>query len=321
MKHKEGMADMRRNRKNNIRRERIIMIASSAFVLAALTMTGVYMKEQNAESKNDGYTLDFTALEENVDNKYQEIAQNAGVKNEKNTDVSMGGSGSGLTDEQANLEDDLDYLPMEAGSHLVEIPGLTDKTSALSGEDVKEGGLKDEEKDEEKNQAKEDGSEDENEDNKNDDEEAGAENVIVTKELHFAETDKLTRPVSGEILMHYSMDGSIYFATLDQYKYNPAVMFSAAEGSVVTACAEGKVVSVYDDAQIGHAVTLDLGDGYQATYGQLKDIEVKKGSYVNPGETIGSVAAPTKYFSMEGANLYFQLTKDGAAVNPETLFQ
>lgn len=315
LKHKEGMADMRRNRKNNIRRERIIMIASSAFVLAALTMTGVYMKEQNAESKNDGYTLDFTALEENVDNKYQEIAQNVGVKDEKTTDISMGGSGSGLTDEQANLEDDLDYLPMEAGSHLVEIPGLTDKTSTLSGEDVKEDGLKDEEK----NEAKEDENKDT--ENKNDDEEAGAENVIVTKDLHFAETDKLTRPVSGEILMHYSMDGSIYFATLDQYKYNPAVMFSAAEGSVVTACAEGKVVSVYDDAQIGHAVTLDLGDGYEATYGQLKDIEVKKGSYVNAGETIGSVAAPTKYFSMEGANLYFQLTKDGAAVNPETLFQ
>ena len=39
------------------------MLASSAFVLAALTMTGVYMKGQNVESKDDGYTLDFTALE------------------------------------------------------------------------------------------------------------------------------------------------------------------------------------------------------------------------------------------------------------------
>lgn len=32
------------------------MLASSAFVLAALTMTGVYMKGQNVESKDDGYT-------------------------------------------------------------------------------------------------------------------------------------------------------------------------------------------------------------------------------------------------------------------------
>lgn len=45
------------------------MLASSAFVLAALTMTGVYMKGQNVESKDDGYTLDFTALENNADDK------------------------------------------------------------------------------------------------------------------------------------------------------------------------------------------------------------------------------------------------------------
>ena len=54
--------------------------------------------------------------------------------------------------------------------------------------------------------------------------------------------------------------------------------------------------------------------------GQLKDIEVTKNSYVNAGDTIGSVAAPTKYFSVEGSNLYFELTKDGEPVNPENLF-
>ena len=47
---------MRRNKKSGIHKERIIMLASSAFVLAALTMTGVYMKGQNVESKDDGYT-------------------------------------------------------------------------------------------------------------------------------------------------------------------------------------------------------------------------------------------------------------------------
>ena len=52
------------------------MLASSAFVLAALTMTGVYMKGQNVESEDDGYTLDFTALENNADDKLQEITEN-----------------------------------------------------------------------------------------------------------------------------------------------------------------------------------------------------------------------------------------------------
>lgn len=52
------------------------MLASSAFVLAALTMTGVYMKGQNVESRDDGYTLDFTALPNNADDKLQEITEN-----------------------------------------------------------------------------------------------------------------------------------------------------------------------------------------------------------------------------------------------------
>ena len=142
----------------------------------------------------------------------------------------------------------------------------------------------------------------------------------VEKTLHFAESDGLQQPVQSDILMHYSMDQSTYFATLDQYKYNPATIFSAEEGEAVTACAQGKVTSIFENEEIGKAVTLDLGDGYEATYGQLAEIAVQEDSYVNPGETIGKVAAPTKYYSAEGSNVYFALTHNGEPVNGETLF-
>lgn len=306
-KHKEGNGDMRRNRKNNIRRERIVMLASSAFVLAALTMTGIYMKERNTDSKNDGYTIDFTTLDENVDNKYQEIARNFETNNGDSAQIALNGQDKPL-EEQINLEDDLDYMPMEAGSHLVEIPGLTDGSTALM-----------EEPDSEAVDVPDAEDAEEEDDDSEEDEETGS-NSVVLRELHFSDTDGLTRPVQGDILMHYSMDSSVYFATLDQYKYNPAVMFQAEEGNVVSACAAGQVVNIFEDSRLGHAVTIYLGDGYEATYGQLKDIEVTKNSYVNAGDTIGSVAAPTKYFSVEGSNLYFELTKDGEPVNPENLF-
>ena len=61
---------------------------------------------------------------------------------------------------------------------------------------------------------------------------------------------------------------------------------------------------------------MDLGNGYQLTYGQLKDIQVSEGAYVETGDVIGNVAAPTKYYSVEGSNVYFMLTKDGTPVNP-----
>lgn len=280
---------MRRDRKSSIKKERIVMIASSAFVLAALTMTGVYMKEQNMESKDDGYTVDFAALEEDVEEKYQEIARN---------------NASPVTEEpvvpQTNLEDDLDYMPLEVGSGLVEIEGLTEGLYSLEeiAEDVN-------------SQVEELGTVIAEE---------IAEEAPAEKELTFSQEESLIRPMAGEVLLPYSMDGSIYFATLDQYKYNPAMVFAAEEGNAVAASAEGKVVDIYEDPQIGKAVTIDLGDGYELTYGQLQDIQVSVDSYVNAGDVIGKIAAPTKYFSVEGTNLYFQLTKDGEPVNPENFF-
>lgn len=288
---------MRRNRKNSIKKERIIMLASSAFVLAALTMTGVYMKEQNVESKDDGYTLDFTALEDSADDKYEEIAQNNKIVEQAEVQIAQNDmeitENIGMQPEVT--EDDLDYMPLEVGSGQIEIPGLTDSKEQLAPEEE---------------QLPEEA-----------DKTAATQKVVVEKEVSFSETDGLLRPVSGEVLLPYSMNASIYFATLDQYKYNPAVMIAAEEGTQVSACAEAKVIDIYEDAKIGKAVTLDLGNGYEATYGQLKEIGVSVNSYVEEGEIIGEVAAPTKYYSVEGSNLYFQLTKDGEPINPENMFR
>ena len=263
------------------------MLASSAFVLAALTMTGVYMKGQNVESKDDGYTLDFTALENNADDKMQEISEYNEehlLKEEENIPELTANNTAGNEIAAAPVtEDDLDYLPQEVGSGHVEIPGLTDQETLQEAEQQ-------------------------------------MPELTVEKTLHFTESDGMQKPVQSDILMNYSMDKSIYFATLDQYKYNPATIFSAEEGMTVTACAQGKVTSIFENEEIGKAVTLDLGDGYEATYGQLAEITVKENAYVNPGETIGSVAAPTKYYSTEGSNVYFALTHNGDPVNGEALF-
>ncbi len=310
---------MRRDRKSSVKKERIIMITSSVFVLAALTMTGIYIKEKNVESQDDGYTIDFTALEDGAEKKYQEIAKNS----------------QELLDEELNMleeqlpvtENDLDYMPLEAGSNLIEIPGLTDglNNSSINKQVEDEVEKTDEKKAEDETPkdnavVQETPSSEPSVETDNENQEANADFPVVAQELHFAESEGLLRPVSGDILMHYSMDGSIFFKTLNHYKYHPAVVFSAVEGSPVSACTDGQVVDIFDDAEIGHAITLDLGDGYKATYGQLKDISVTLNSYVDAGEILGSVAAPTKYYIEEGSNLYFQLMKDGEAVNPENLF-
>lgn len=285
------------------------MLASSAFVLTALTMTGVYMQAGEEKAKDNGYTLDFTALENNTESKQQEIAQNK-----------TGNSGivqiAPIQNTPEVVEDDLDYMPLEAGSGRIEIPGLTGGTEQA---EVKTGNKEEDSAGAVSRKEKEKKEEPEEKQPEIQSETVGNE-VVVSKELHFAESQGLLRPVNGEVLIPFSMDGSVYFSTLDQYKYNPALMLDAEEGSPVAACAEGKVISIFRDAEIGNAVTMELGDGYQLTYGQLQDICVSPDSYVNPGEQIGTVAAPTKYYSVEGANLYLKLTVDGTPVDPEGLF-
>ena len=139
--------------------------------------------------------------------------------------------------------------------------------------------------------------------------------------LHFSETDGLKRPVSGEVLIPYSMNSTVYFSTLDQFKCSPALVLAAEQGSAVTACAEGRVVDIFENEEIGQAVTMELGDGYQITYGQLEALNVTLGDHVDQGEVIGWIAAPTRYYCVEGSNLYLKLTSNGKEINPEALFR
>ena len=54
---------------------------------------------------------------------------------------------------------------------------------------------------------------------------------------------------------------------------------------------------------------MEIGNGYQAIYGQLTDLTVSEGDTLKKGTTIGYIAQPTKYYSTEGTNLYFEMKK------------
>ena len=78
----------------------------------------------------------------------------------------------------------------------------------------------------------------------------------------------------------------------------------------------GIVTDIAETAQTGTTVSLDMGNGYTAVYGQLTDVALSAGDYVNAGEKIGNLSEPTKYYSIEGPNLYFEILKDGEPVDP-----
>ena len=137
-----------------------------------------------------------------------------------------------------------------------------------------------------------------------------------TSGVWFSEDSVLTWPASGAVIMGYSMDQTVFFQTLEQYKYNPAMVISGEVGETINASAAGIVTNIEETAQTGTTVSLDMGNGYTAVYGQLTDVPLAVGDYVNAGEMIGSLNEPTKYYSIEGPNLYFQVLKDGTPVDP-----
>jgi murein DD-endopeptidase MepM/ murein hydrolase activator NlpD len=138
--------------------------------------------------------------------------------------------------------------------------------------------------------------------------------------LHFSGEDSPVWPLEGEVLLDYSMDSTIYFPTLDQYKCNPAVIISGEVNSKVYLIAKGIITDISTNEVTGCTVTEDLGDGYEAVYGQLKELNFSVGDEVEGGQVIGYISEPTKYYSVEGSNLYFELLKDGEPVNPLEYF-
>lgn len=313
---------MARKNRNGVRKERIIMLATSVFVLTALTVTGVFVRRSNRAERED-YVVDFEAIErtsdltaenmlsgEELDTLFAEVGtddldydpsfQEANSQNVENTDDSSTTKKSGKeTDvsEKSSKKSDTESTTTREQSSKTDVSVQSKKNA----DEEEEEGMFDETVDTAKNA-----------------EEAATEAISTTVQptLDFHEEDGLVWPIVGDVLINYSMDKTIYFPTLQQYKYNPAIVIAASQGASISAAANGRVTSVGYDPVIGNMVVMDLGNGYELTYGQLENITVSEGSYVNVGDGIGTVASPTKYYSLEGTNVYFKLTKNGEPVNP-----
>jgi murein DD-endopeptidase MepM/ murein hydrolase activator NlpD len=250
------------------KKEKLRLIAASAFVLSALTLTGVYMSGSDQQDNS----IDFAKLEQ----------QN--ITSEKIPDLASNDD----NDDNNDMDVDPAFTEANSSSAVNDRYGVTAITGEIADTTSKEATL-------------------------------GTDKAAVfmeEKSLSFSEGDSLVLPIIGEVIMDYSMDGAVYHETMQQYKYSPALIIAATEGETVTAALDAKVTDIYSDAQTGKTISFDIGGGYELTYGQLDNIQVNVGDYVSTGDIVASVASPTIYYSEEGANIYYKLTKDGEPVDP-----
>lgn len=200
------------------------MAASSVIVLGALTATGLWMRGTEEKQSND-YVVDLSAIE---NDSASSAAENEIHVAENVTEKSVTG-------------DDLDYDPyfQETNSAKVENPDQSESDSMSDGAKEAKADKKTEES---KKTANDILTEEEN---------TPAISTAMQPALTFSDSDTLVWPVVGNILVNYSMDKTIYFPTLDQYKYNPAIIIQANVGDLITAAAAGKVTEVF--SEIGRA--------------------------------------------------------------------
>jgi len=143
--------------------------------------------------------------------------------------------------------------------------------------------------------------------------------TITQEALHFNPENGLVWPIEGTVLLDYSMESTIFFPTLQQYQYNPAMVFAGKVNDKVYFVAKGKITNIETNEETGCTVTQDIGDGYTAVYGQLKELNFEVGDMVESGQVVGYVSEPTKYYAVEGSNVYFQILKDGKPIDPEEI--
>lgn len=282
----------RRNSNTRLFRERAYMVAFAVCLVAAFSLLGVYALRSDKNS-SDEYKIDLTELENQTDNKEEarvpeetpdagrEVTVNDGVTAENYTNEEPFGWDNVMdaTDEAREVQ--------EGDEIILEENVIADVTDIADEADVQAAG-----------------------------EEETSEVSGGAVDLSFGANASMRWPVQGNVILNYSMDKTVFFSTLQQYKYNPAIVVSSPVNTPVVAARKGVVEEIRLDDETGTTVVMNIGDGYRVSYGQLGSLKVAKGDVVEAGEVIGAVAAPTKYYSVEGSNLYLKLEKDGSCVNP-----
>ncbi|MCI8969197.1 MAG: M23 family metallopeptidase [Lachnospiraceae bacterium] len=291
------------NRRNNkrpaLQKEKISIIAASVFVLSALTLAGVYMSSQGDRQKEEN-RIDFAKLEqENItseeggntalpDTRYVSGKAESDIETNRKPQTDSRFIDPDIYDLSDNNDMDVDPAFTEANSGQVE---NTVQESTTAGTDKAAVFM----------EGQEQGQEQE---------------LVADTPLNFSDEDSLALPIIGDVLLDYSMDKAVYHTTMQQYRYNPSLVVAASEGQDITAAADGIVSDVYYDSQTGNTIRFDLGNGYMLTYGQLDSIALNPGDRVSAGDIVGKVAKPTIYYTEEGTNIYYKLTKDGKPVDP-----
>lgn len=121
-------------------------------------------------------------------------------------------------------------------------------------------------------------------------------------------------PLSEAVARGYSEELA-YDETMGDYRAHAGVDFVGSKGDKVVAINDGLVTNVYNDAMYGMVVEIDHGGTFVVRYCGLQSASVKKGSYVDIGNDIGTLGTIPCETNL-GAHLHLEAKFDAKTVNP-----
>jgi septal ring factor EnvC (AmiA/AmiB activator) len=140
--------------------------------------------------------------------------------------------------------------------------------------------------------------------------------VVAPKDLvHpslFDRSVKVSAPVKGEVLQTFGRSKLTNFADMVRSK---GIEFSTQAGSDVHVVQRGKVVFAGEMPGYDQVIVVEHGGRSFSLYGRLGSVAVKTGDIVDHDQSIATTSAP----DAKGRNFYFEIRKNGAPVDPETV--
>ncbi|MBU5477909.1 peptidoglycan DD-metalloendopeptidase family protein [Eubacterium sp. MSJ-13] len=308
------------NKENNFKKKGLCVSLCAALV-CGLGIGGVYYK-MNKAPQNDGTKLfsDSSTGTKSADTNDKtktssDKKDNAAGKSTENKTVA---AGSGAV---KNIKKKTDIKSAREKLKDAKAESKADKDNSNAGADDKNVAAKTDDKKKGTDAKGQDNNIKNNEDTKKN---KAVSTMSKDDSIKFDAEKGMIWPVGSsekDIILKFSDSNTVYFKTLAQYKVNPAIVISAKADENVKAAAAGVVKSIKTSDETGTTVTVDIGNGYEAIYGQLKNLNVKNGQKIAKGDIVGHIAKPTKYYTVEGTNLYFQVKENGKSVDPLLLLK
>jgi murein DD-endopeptidase MepM/ murein hydrolase activator NlpD len=129
-------------------------------------------------------------------------------------------------------------------------------------------------------------------------------------DLKIALGELFTYPVRGRLSSPFGWRKDPFTG---QRRYHSAIDLAANSGAPVKASADGRVSTVNFNDTYGNYVILTHSGGFQTMYAHLSKVDVKVGTRVIQGETLGGVGSTGR---STGPHLHFAVYKNGRAMNP-----